>query len=519
MRIGISAGVGKNKTIRDALQEQGLSLDYVCGGIGRCGKCAVRVISGHVPVTGADRAFFSKEALEQGWRLACQMQVTDDIEIEVAEDLVCQKEAGIQVAGLYPLDEKTDQGLPAKSAYGVAIDLGTTTIGFALVDLATGQVERSLSRMNSQRIYGADVLSRIQCANEGQGNALRRCAELDLRQGIKDLCKDQIDVSGIRHIVIAGNTTMCHLLRGYSCQTLGMAPFRPVSTEQEDFVQKGIAVTILPGASAFVGGDIISGIYGIREHLDATDEPWMLLDLGTNGEMALWTGERFFATAAAAGPAFEGGNISCGCASIPGAISSVMIVGRNSHTKTIGGLPAIGICGSGLLEAISGMKKAGIVDENGTFASDIPEEGFVLNTPGSQGKVSLTQEDIRQFQMAKAAIAVGQKTLLKEAGMVASQVKKVYLAGGMGTFLNVRVAVETGLLVKDLLPVAKAGGNTSLGGAVSYLKNAGQKQKAEKDKLKAITENMQVLMLADMPGFADAYISHMALTEFGHEAQ
>ncbi len=112
MRIGISAGVGKNKTIRDALQEQGLSLDYVCGGIGRCGKCAVRVISGHVPVTGADRAFFSKEALEQGWRLACQMQVTDDIEIEVAEDLVCQKEAGIQVAGLYPQDEKTDQGVP-----------------------------------------------------------------------------------------------------------------------------------------------------------------------------------------------------------------------------------------------------------------------------------------------------------------------------------------------------------------------------------------------------------------------
>ena len=338
MRIGISAGVGKNKTIRDALQEQGLSLDYVCGGIGRCGKCAVRVISGHVPVTGADRAFFSKEALEQGWRLACQMQVTDDIEIEVAEDLVCQKEAGIQVAGLYPQDEKTDQGVPTKAAYGIAIDLGTTTIGFSLVDLATGQVESCLSRMNSQRIYGADVLSRIQSANEGHGDDLRRYAESDLTQGIKDLCKNRIQVSDIRHIVIAGNTTMCHLLRGYSCQTLGVAPFQPVSIKQEDFVQKGIAVTILPGASAFVGGDIISGIYGIREHMDA-DEPWMLLDFGTNGEMVLWTGEEYFATAAAAGPAFEGGNISCGCASIPGAISSVMIAGRNSHTRTISGLP------------------------------------------------------------------------------------------------------------------------------------------------------------------------------------
>lgn len=513
MRIGISAGVGKNKTIRDALQEQGLSLDYVCGGIGRCGKCAVRVISGHVPVTGADRAFFSKEALEQGWRLACQMQVTDDIEIEVAEDLVCHKEAGIQVAGLYPQDEKTDQGVPTKAAYGIAIDLGTTTIGFSLVDLATGQVESCLSRMNSQRIYGADVLSRIQSANEGHGDDLRRYAESDLTQGIKDLCKNRIQVSDIRHIVIAGNTTMCHLLRGYSCQTLGVAPFQPVSIKQEDFVQKGIAVTILPGASAFVGGDIISGIYGIREHMDA-DEPWMLLDFGTNGEMVLWTGEEYFATAAAAGPAFEGGNISCGCASIPGAISSVMIAGRNSHTRTIGGLPAIGICGSGILEAVSGMKKGGIVDENGTFAADIPEDGFALNTPGSQKKISLTQEDIRQFQMAKAAIAVGQKTLLKAAGMEAWQVKKVYLAGGMGTFLNVRAAVETGLVEKSFLPVAKAGGNTSLQGAVSYLKKTGQEQILEKDKLKEITEKMQVLMLADMPDFADAYISHMALTEF-----
>ena len=114
MRIGISAGVGKNKTIRQALQEQGLSLDYVCGGNGRCGKCAVRVISGHVPVTGADQAFLGKEALEQGWRLACQMQVTDDIEIEVTDELVCQQESGIQVAGLYPKEEKIDQGLPTK---------------------------------------------------------------------------------------------------------------------------------------------------------------------------------------------------------------------------------------------------------------------------------------------------------------------------------------------------------------------------------------------------------------------
>ena len=170
---------------------------------------------------------------------------------------------------------------------------------------------------------------------------------------------------------------------------------------------------------------------------------------------------------------------------------------------------AIGICGTGMIDLVYELRKHQMIDEHGTYSDLYFDTGYEL-----AGKVKFTQNDIREIQMAKAAIAVGQKTLLKAAGMEAWQVKKVYLAGGMGTFLNVRAAVETGLVEKSFLPVAKAGGNTSLQGAVSYLKKTGQEQILEKDKLKEITEKMQVLMLADMPDFADAYISHMALTEF-----
>lgn len=513
MRISLKADKTYNKTVKDALQEHGIAMDYICGGKGICGKCAVRVLEGKAETSVADYAFFSKEQLAQGYRLACQMHITEDILLEIPQEQLQQQknEPKMQVAGIQTYHEVADtscdaQGDAVEHTYGVAVDLGTTTIGFALVDLQTKEVCRTQSRLNTQRSYGADVLSRIQSANEGHEKELQASVTKDLREGVVQLCGDLLTQKAIKHIVISGNTTMCHLLRGYSCKTLGAAPFTPSHLELEQWNEEDIAITIFPGASAFIGGDIVSGIYAINDET----EPWMLLDFGTNGEMVLWTGEQLIATAAAAGPAFEGGNITCGCASVPGAISGVMIAGCHSHTKTIGGIPAIGICGSGLLEAISGMRKAGLLDENGTFIENLRSDGFVLQTPGSKKKIVLTQEDIRQFQMAKSAIAVGQKMLLREAGLKASAIKHVYLAGGMGSFLNVRAAVAVGLLQKDFLPVAKAVGNTSLQGAITYL----QKQtKTETKKLEEIAKQIRVLSLAETPGFEEDYIMHMALQE------
>ena len=498
MRISLKAGETYNKTVKDALREHGIAMDYICGGKGICGKCAVRVLEGKAEPSVADRAFFSEEQLVQGYRLACQMHVTADILLEIPQEQLQQQK-----------NEQTyshAQEVATEQTYGVAIDLGTTTIGFALVDLQTKEVCRTQSRLNTQRSYGADVLSRIQSANEGHEKELQVSVTKDLREGVVQLCGDLLTQKAIKHIVISGNTTMCHLLRGYSCKTLGVAPFIPSHLALEQWKEDDIEITIFPGASSFIGGDIVSGIYAVSDE----KEPWMLLDFGTNGEMVLWTGEQLFATAAAAGPAFEGGNITCGCASVPGAISSVMIAGRHSHTKTIGGIPAIGICGSGLLEAISGMRKAGLLDENGTFIENLRSDGFVLQTPGSKKEIILTQEDIRQFQMAKSAIAVGQKTLLKAAGRKASDMKHIYLAGGMGSFLNVRAAAAVGLLQKEFLPVAKAVGNTSLQGAITYL----QKQtKTETKKLEEIAKQIQVLSLAETPDFEEDYIMHMALQE------
>lgn len=525
MRISLKAGETYNKTVKDALREHGIAMDYICGGKGICGKCAVRVLEGKAEPSVADRAFFSEEQLVQGYRLACQMHVTADILLEIPQEQLQQQknEPKMQVAGIQTHHEMADtfgnaqedaaeqtyshaQDVATEQTYGVAIDLGTTTIGFALVDLQTKEVCRTQSRLNTQRSYGADVLSRIQSANEGHEKELQACVTKDLREGVVQLCGDLLTQKAIKHIVISGNTTMCHLLRGYSCKTLGVAPFIPSHLALEQWKEDDIEITIFPGASSFIGGDIVSGIYSISDE----KEPWMLLDFGTNGEMVLWTGEQLFATAAAAGPAFEGGNITCGCASVPGAISSVMIAGCHSHTKTIGGIPAIGICGSGLLEAISGMRKAGLLDENGTFIENLRSDGFVLQTPGSIKEIVLTQEDIRQFQMAKSAIAVGQKTLLRAAGRKASDMKHVYLAGGMGSFLNVRAAAAVGLLQKEFLPVAKAVGNTSLQGAITYLL---KQTKTETKKLEEIAKQIRVLSLAETPGFEEDYIMHMALQE------
>ena len=525
MRISLKAGETYNKTVKDALREHGIAMDYICGGKGICGKCAVRVLEGKAEPSVADRAFFSEEQLVQGYRLACQMHVTADILLEIPQEQLQQQknEPKMQVAGIQTHHEMADtfgnaqedaaeqtyshaQEVATEQTYGVAIDLGTTTIGFALVDLQTKEVCRTQSRLNTQRSYGADVLSRIQSANEGYEKELQASVTKDLREGVVQLCGDLLTQNAIKHIVISGNTTMCHLLRGYSCKTLGVAPFIPSHLALEQWKEDDIEITIFPGASSFIGGDIVSGIYAVSDE----KEPWMLLDFGTNGEMVLWTGEQLFATAAAAGPAFEGGNITCGCASVPGAISSVMIAGCHSHTKTIGGIPAIGICGSGLLEAISGMRKAGLLDENGTYIENLRSDGFELQTPGSKKEIILTQEDIRQFQMAKSAIAVGQKTLLRAAGRKASDMKHVYLAGGMGSFLNVRAAAAVGLLQKEFLPVAKAVGNTSLQGAITYLL---KQTKTETKKLEEIAKQIRVLSLAETPGFEEDYIMHMALQE------
>jgi uncharacterized 2Fe-2S/4Fe-4S cluster protein (DUF4445 family) len=264
-----------------------------------------------------------------------------------------------------------------------------------------------------------------------------------------------------------------------------------------------IPVTVLPGASAFIGGDIIAGLYA----LDALQwqQPTLFLDLGTNGEMVLWTGKEFLATSAAAGPAFEGGNISCGVAGIYGAVNDVVIAGKKNGTTTIGGVPAVGICGSGLLAAISGMKKSGILDGNWILQQEFLDEGYPLTTPGAKSPIRITQEDVRQYLLAKSAIVSGYQILLQAGGLQETDLEEVELAGGLGMHLKVSYGIAAGLFPGTFQGKTKSVGNTSLQGAIKYLMQPGE----GRHQMEEMIERLQVLSLAEQPGFEEKFIENL----------
>lgn len=315
--------------------------------------------------------------MTEGYRLACQSYPTEVYEIEIP-----QKEEEIEVLSGWQeekrlfgehgkAEDRTHGGnkaeQPEYASYGICIDIGTTTLAALLVNLETEADCQTAVSVNHQRAYGSDVLSRISASNSGKKWEIQRCIRQDLQKLIRELLqKEKITEQQIQRIVIAGNTTMCHLLRGFSCETLGVAPFLPVDLSwmegsAADFLgmkELDTKVVILPGISAFVGADIMAGITKMNMH--RSEGYHLLLDIGTNGEMVLGNCRHMYVTSTSAGPAFEGGNISCGMASIPGVISHVFMeetgkAGFQVIGETDGEnkkQQAIGICGTGMIDLV-----------------------------------------------------------------------------------------------------------------------------------------------------------------------
>ena len=490
-----------------------------CGGNGKCGKCAVRFKKGATEITARDREVFTEEQLKLGWRLACLAYPKEGYEIEIPgaeEKIFAQMDR--------TFSEQTKDGISSKqlddpgafqreSDYGIAIDIGTTTLAAVLVDLNTGKTVSAAAGINHQRIYGSDVLSRIWASVDGRRFEMQRCIRQDLRKLIGELWTENV-----KKIVIAGNTTMCHLLRGFSCDKLGVAPFVPVdigmmkgsAAELLGLKEFTAEVTILPGISAFIGADIASGAALLG--MEASESYKLLLDIGTNGEMVFGKKEHLFAASTSAGPAFEGGNISCGMASIPGAISHVVIdekkkahvdvicgLGMSGHEISGAGISESGICGSGMIDLYAEFLRHGIVDEYGTYIDEYFENGYFLTDT-----VKFTQSDIRELQMAKAAIRAGIEILLQKAGINASQVESCFLAGGFGSQMDVRNAVRIGLIPPELNDKTIAAGNTSLEGAKQYL--LGRLADAQLEKL---IEDTKEVNLANEKEFEELYLRYM----------
>lgn len=509
------------------LQENKLPVLHMCNGNGTCGKCKIKLVSGNLPITEADRRILSKEEVEQGIRLACKVKTRDILEMNSDDELILtlidETEENIVVETMGASEVAKQDLISDKQTgkkYFVAIDIGTTTIAMALVDEQTGEVCDTYTSLNHQREYGADVLSRISAANSGKAEELKRLIEDDLWKGIcKLFYSADKSVRNTSRLVICGNTTMIHLLRGFSCESLGKYPFHSEHLAEIKDTFKGIPITILPGISAFVGGDILAGILACPGF--ETEKISLFIDLGTNGEMVLGNNEKMLVASTAAGPAFEGGNIICGMASVPGSICQVKIQNQRAVVKTIRNeLPPKGICGTGLISVVAELLENHFLDEQGLLKCPYQKAGYPLWTFENGDKIAVYQQDIREFQMAKSAIRAGISILMEEYGCTAEQIGHVYLAGGFGTNLSWKDVILTGILPEEFREKTEFVGNTALKGAVlagcESLNNNEATICFEDDnkydtdkKVKGIIERTRNISLAENVLFHEKYLEYM----------
>lgn len=492
----------KNQTLLEALQNAGVHISAVCSGKGTCGKCKARFRTGSPQPSKEDLAFFREKELEEGWRLACKARLSCDCAVDIEE----AGEENFAVVAAYESGLEKAQGYGG-DRYGLAADIGTTTIAIQLVELSHGKAVGTYAAMNRQRVYGGDVISRIQASNEGKKEALRRSILLDLDKGIENLL-EEIEGS-VEKMSISGNTTMIHLLMGYSCEGLGAYPFTPVNIDsiETDYKQlfgnekRKFPIHIFAGISAYVGGDITAGLLACG--FDRNEKVSMLIDLGTNGEMAIGNKDKILVTSAAAGPAFEGGNIVCGTGSILGAISEARYTEEGFCVKTIGDQEPIGICGTGVIEITYELLKRNLIDETGLLKEEYFDNGVRI-AGNNEKEIRFYQKDIREIQLAKAAIRAGMETLLHLYGVSYEELENVYIAGGFGYKINIEKAAGIGLLSEKHKEKIKAVGNSSLKGSVMDLteQNAGERTKRIVDLAEEIT-------LALCPEFHDLYIENM----------
>ncbi len=493
-------------SLLNVLVENDVYISAACGGNGRCGKCKVLMVTGATKATSEDEKFFQPSELKEGWRLSCLsfpeencrvvVSSTDEDDFEVLSDFKDKDDSLVADAN--------------QTAYSIAIDIGTTTVAISLVGMDSKTVIHTVTTVNRQRAYGADVISRIQSSNDGNKEALKESICKDLHDGIEKLLEEKaVDLSKVDKIAIAGNTTMGHLLMGFSCETLGVTPFTPVDistihTNAKELLgfEADIEVILLPGVTTYVGADITAGMMVCD--FDKNEKVNVLVDLGTNGEMAIGNKEKILVTSTAAGPAFEGGNISCGMGSVMGAICHVKIDGDTVECETIGDKPMVGLCGTGVIETTYELVKEELIDETGMLDEDYFDDGYVLGRTPEGEVISFTQKDVREIQLAKSAVRAGLETLILRYGVSYDEIDTLYLAGGFGYKMDLAKAIGIGLLPEELQEKTIAIGNSSLAGAVLYLTSEDGVNRA--DHIATFAEEIS---LATDKDFNQFYTDHM----------
>jgi len=550
------------KNLLQLLIENGAYVDNPCNGRGTCGKCKIRLIDGNLPVISETEVkLLKKEEINSGIRLACLVVPREDIAIEILqkerkheiltagyipsfninpsirkgifeiekptlenqssfEDSLCNT-FGIDkfdwqllqqrdiiygtVTGVFNGKEliEIESGDTTDILYGVAIDIGTTTVVTALIDMRSGQELATASRINPQKKFGLDVLTRITYELEnpkGAKEALQHVIVSSINEMIEDMCnRSNIETKNIYEITIAGNCTMMHFLLGIDATSIGKSPYAPAFVKSKNIQAKDIGLKVSPGArlyclpsvSSYIGADIVAGAYVCQLH--KAKENVLFIDIGTNGEIVLSSHGKLLSCSCAAGPALEGMNISSGMRAAEGAIENVKITESGIEMKVIGNEEPIGLCGSGILAAIKELIRIGLVKKDGAFIKkekleksdyryamirlDGKKREFVLKNSPEQ--LLITQGDVRQVQLAKGAILSGFYALLNQANINMSQLDKVMIAGQFGAHLPADSLVGTGILPEEIKNKLVYVGNSSKTGAYMALMSIEVKKQIE----------------------------------------
>ena len=581
------------QSLLNVAQGAGIALASICGGVGICDSCKIRLIQGILTeVTLEEKAIYSDDELKSGYRLACQSYPQSDVIIEILPESLTapqrlQIEGQAQLIQLDPLivpielvipepsmtdlrsdtvrvmDSLLQKGIlpPINFNYsvleilspflrehqwhvsmamrnssvvgvfpvstpllGLAIDVGTTKLAAYLCDLATGTIMAKAGAMNPQTSFGEDVISRISYANNiTNGQTLLQSRLIDtLNQLISELClrakKTSYPVSAnqIVEAVVVGNTAMHHLFAGLPVRQLGIAPYISAVSEPLELDTNVVGLKIAPGAkiylppniAGYVGADHVAML--LSTGLASSSNTTLALDIGTNTEISLSHNNQILACSCASGPAFEGAHIGVGMRAAPGAIERVQIIHGQIRTQTIDNLDPIGICGSGILDAISCMLQDGAVDQRGSLIASHPavrqfdhQREFILvehQKSGNGRDLVITRQDINEIQLAKGAIRAGIDVLLDVMGITADKIEDFIIAGAFGTYINIPSAIQIGMFPPLPINRFKQVGNAAGAGARQMLLSVQQRRFADE-----LAKRVQYIELSNHPEFTNIF--------------
>ena len=482
--LGKEIKVNAQTPLIDVLHEFGI--EFPCGGKGTCGKCKVKLLEGAIDTKPKHQQKLDQLKLSSDWRLACLSFCTEDITLEVE-----------QFNHLILADESEFE-FPPRDGYGIAIDLGTTTIVAQLIDLKTSHVLAVETLLNPQVKFGADLISRIQSCLDGHASQLTTLVHEAIGNMIQKLLL-KYDVA-LEKIVLVGNSAMQLIFANSDVTPLASYPFHVKNLGERNFKPQELnwnlsckcQVQFMPSIGSFVGSDILAGIAATKLH--QKENYTALIDLGTNGEIVIGNNKQIVCASTAAGPAFEGANISMGMRAVTGAISSLELNDGKMNASVIGNTTPKGICGSALIDAVALLLQQDLIGLFGEINSGEQDIEII-------GKVKLTQKDINEFQLAKAAIAAGLEILARELNITVSEIDQIYIAGGFGNYINLEHVVATGMIEAESEKIIKMG-NTALIGAKMFLYE-------NKQLSQEILSKTRHVNLEGNPDFQNIYIDKM----------